>query len=205
MEDLAAHYVDRLREVQPEGPYRLLGWSTGGIIAHAMAARLEELGCVVELLAVLDAYPAEGFRDLPVPDQAEALEALLTMGGFGPEDLDGRPLELAHVTEVLRREGSPLAGLDDATVEALNRIYLHINQLVREYDHRRLTGDVLFFRAVVDTIDDTLVPELWTPYVAGRIDNTDVACSHKDMTLPEPIAHIAGVVAEHLTALDAGR
>ncbi|MFD4904904.1 amino acid adenylation domain-containing protein [Kitasatospora purpeofusca] len=205
MEALAAHYVDRLREVQPEGPYRLLGWSTGGIIAHAMAARLEELGCVVELLAVLDAYPAEGFRDLPVPDQAEALEALLTMGGFGPEDLDGRPLELAHVTEVLRREGSPLAGLDDATVEALNRIYLHINHLVREYDHRRLTGDVLFFRAVVDTIDDTLVPELWTPYVAGRIDNTDVACSHKDMTLPEPIAHIAGVVAEHLTALDSGR
>ncbi|MFB8167183.1 amino acid adenylation domain-containing protein [Kitasatospora purpeofusca] len=205
MEELAAHYVDRLREVQPEGPYRLLGWSTGGIIAHAMAARLEELGCVVELLAVLDAYPAEGFRDLPVPDQAEALEALLTMGGFGPEDLDGRPLELAHVTEVLRREGSPLAGLDDATVEALNRIYLHINHLVREYDHRRLTGDVLFFRAVVDTIDDTLVPELWTPYVAGRIDNTDVACSHKDMTLPEPIAHIAGVVAEHLTALDSGR
>ncbi|MFJ4096484.1 amino acid adenylation domain-containing protein [Kitasatospora sp. NPDC089913] len=205
MEELAAHYVDRLREVQPEGPYRLLGWSTGGIIAHAMAARLEELGHVVELLAVLDAYPAEGFRDLPVPDQAEALEALLTMGGFGPEDLDGRPLELAHVTEVLRREGSPLAGLDDATVEALNRIYLHINHLVREYDHRRLTGDVLFFRAIVDTIDDTLVPELWTPYVAGRIDNTDVACSHKDMTLPEPIAHIAGVVAEHLTALDSGR
>ncbi|MFJ8435263.1 amino acid adenylation domain-containing protein [Kitasatospora sp. NPDC094019] len=205
MEELAAHYVDRLREVQPEGPYRLLGWSTGGIIAHAMAARLEELGHTVELLAVLDAYPAEGFRDLPVPDQAEALEALLTMGGFGPEDLDGRPLELAHVTEVLRREGSPLAGLDDATVEALNRIYLHINHLVREYDHRRLTGDVLFFRAVVDTIDDTLVPELWTPYVAGRIDNTDVACSHKDMTLPEPIAHIAGVVTEHLTALDADR
>ncbi|SDT38052.1 nonribosomal peptide synthetase DhbF [Streptomyces sp. TLI_053] len=205
MEELAAHYVDRLREVQPDGPYRLLGWSTGGIIAHAMAARLEELGHVVELLAVLDAYPAEGFRDLPVPDQAEALEALLTMGGFGPEDLDGRPLELAHVTEVLRREGSPLAGLDDATVEALNRIYLHINHLVREYDHRRLTGDVLFFRAIVDTIDDTLVPELWTPYVAGRIDNTDVACSHKDMTLPEPIAHIAGVVAEHLTALDSGR
>ncbi|WP_344325023.1 thioesterase domain-containing protein, partial [Kitasatospora putterlickiae] len=202
MEELAAHYVDRLREVQPEGPYRLLGWSTGGIIAHAMAARLQELGCTVELLAVLDAYPAEGFRDLPVPDQAEALEALLTMGGYGPADLDGRPLELAHVTELLRREGSPLAGLDDATVEALNRIYLHINHLVRGYDHRRFEGDVQFFRATVDTIDDTLVPELWTPYVAGRIENTDVACSHKDMTLPEPIAHIAGVVAEHLAALD---
>ncbi|GHF34910.1 dimodular nonribosomal peptide synthase [Kitasatospora xanthocidica] len=198
MEELAAHYADRLREVQPEGPYRLLGWSTGGIIAHAVAVRLQELGQDVELLAILDAYPAEGFRELPVPDQAEALEALLTMGGFGPEDLAGRPLELDAVTELLRREGSPLAGLDDTTVAALNRIYLNTNLLVRGYDHRRYDGDVLFFRATVDTIDDTLVPELWTPYVSGRIANTDVACSHKDMTLPAPIAHIAAVIADHL-------
>ncbi|MFE6050669.1 amino acid adenylation domain-containing protein [Kitasatospora sp. NPDC056446] len=198
MEELAAHYADRLREVQPEGPYRLMGWSTGGIIAHAVAVRLQELGHEVELLAILDAYPAEGFRDLPVPDQAEALEALLTMGGFGPDDLAGRPLELDAVTELLRREGSPLAGLDDATVAALNRIYLNTNHLVRGYDHRRFDGDVLFFRATVDTIDDALVPELWTPYVSGRIADTDVACSHKDMTLPAPIAHIASVIADHL-------
>ncbi|MEU3568016.1 amino acid adenylation domain-containing protein [Kitasatospora sp. NPDC036755] len=198
LEELAAHYADRLREVQPAGPYRLLGWSTGGIIAHAVAVRLQELGHEVELLAILDAYPAEGFRELPVPDQAEALEALLTMGGFGPEDLAGRPLELGAVTEVLRREGSPLAGLDEATVAALNEIYLNTNHLVRGYDHRRFEGDVLFFRATVDTIDDTLVPELWEPYVSGRIANTDVACSHKDMTLPAPIAHIASVIADHL-------
>ncbi|MFD7901371.1 amino acid adenylation domain-containing protein [Kitasatospora sp. NPDC059747] len=198
LEELAAHYADRLREVQPDGPYRLLGWSTGGIIAHAVAVRLQELGHAVELLAILDAYPAEGFRELPVPDQAEALEALLTMGGFGPADLAGRPLELASVTALLRREGSPLAGLGDATVEALNRIYLNTNHLVRGYDHRRFDGDVLFFRATVDTIDETLVPELWTPYVSGRIADTDVACSHKDMTLPAPIAHIARVIADHL-------
>ncbi|MFJ6381596.1 amino acid adenylation domain-containing protein [Kitasatospora sp. NPDC092039] len=201
LEELAAHYADRLREVQPEGPYRLLGWSTGGIIAHAVAVRLQELGQEVELLAVLDAYPAEGFRELPVPDQAEALEALLTMGGFGPADLAGRPLELGAVTELLRREGSPLAGLDEATVAALNEIYLNTNHLVRGYDHRRFEGDVLFFRATVDTIDDTLVPELWEPYVSGRIANTDVACSHKDMTLPAPIAHIASVIADHLADL----
>ncbi|MFJ9691145.1 amino acid adenylation domain-containing protein [Kitasatospora sp. NPDC101183] len=198
LEELAAHYADRLREVQPEGPYRLLGWSTGGIIAHALAVRLQDLGQEVELLAILDAYPAEGFRDLPVPDQAEALEALLTMGGFGPEDLDGQALELPAVSALLRGAGSPLAGLDEATVDALNRIYLHTNHLVRGHDHRPFDGDVRFFRATVDTIDDTLVPELWAPYVTGRIDNTDVACSHKDMTLPEPIAHIARVIADRL-------
>ncbi|MFI9235091.1 amino acid adenylation domain-containing protein [Streptomyces sp. NPDC053079] len=202
LEELAAHYVDRLREVQPEGPYRLMGWSTGGIIAQAMATRLQDLDAGVELLAILDAYPAEGFRELPVPDQAEALEALLAMGGYGPDSLEGKPFELAHVTEVLRREGSPLASLDDATIEALNRTYLNTNHLVRAFDHRVFDGDVLFFRATVDTIDDALTPETWTPYVTGRIDNTDVACSHKDMTLPEPIAHIASVIADRLQNLE---
>ncbi|WP_344097895.1 amino acid adenylation domain-containing protein, partial [Streptomyces stramineus] len=202
LEELAAHYVDRLREVQQDGPYRLLGWSTGGIIAQAMATRLQDLGHEVELLAILDAYPAEGFRELPVPDQAEALEALLAMGGYGPDSLEGKPFELAHVTEVLRREGSPLASLDDATIEALNRTYLNTNHLVRAFDHRVFHGDVLFFRATVDTIDDELTPETWTPYVTGRIDNTDVACSHKDMTLPEPIAHIARVIGDRLRNLE---
>ncbi|MFI1783053.1 amino acid adenylation domain-containing protein [Streptomyces rubiginosohelvolus] len=202
LEELAAHYASRIREVQPEGPYRLLGWSTGGIIAHAIAAVLQEAGQEVELLAILDAYPAEGFRDLPVPDQAEALESLLTMGGYGPESLGEKELNTANVVEVLRREGSPLAALSAAKIEALGEVYLNINDLVRAYDHRVFQGDVLFFRATVDTIDDTLTPETWTPYVSGRIDNTNVACSHKDMTLPEPIAHIARVVADRLTELE---
>ncbi|AZM53797.1 non-ribosomal peptide synthetase [Streptomyces sp. WAC 01529] len=199
LEELAAHYVSRLREVQPTGPYRLLGWSTGGIIAHAMATHLQELGHEVELLAILDAYPAEGFRELPESDEAEALESLLTMGGHGPDSLAGADLTTENVIGVLRREGSPLAALPPATFEALRDIYLNTNHLVRGYDHRRFDGDVLFFRATVDTIDDTLTPETWTPYVGGRIANTDVACSHKDMTLPEPIAHIARVVAARLT------
>ncbi|MFF3533370.1 amino acid adenylation domain-containing protein [Streptomyces sp. NPDC002466] len=202
LEELAAHYVTRMREVQPAGPYRLLGWSTGGIIAHAMATRLQDLGEEVELLAILDAYPAEGFRDLPVPDHAEAMESLLAMGGHGPDAMEGKPLTTDQVIEVLQREGSPLAALTTGTLESLAGIYLNTNHLVRGFDHRRLDADVLFFRATVDTIDDTLTPDTWTPYVSGRIDNTDVACSHKDMTLPEPIAHIARVVADRLTDLE---
>ncbi|MFH9138192.1 amino acid adenylation domain-containing protein [Streptomyces sp. NPDC017524] len=202
LEELAAHYASRIREVQPEGPYRLLGWSTGGIIAHAIAAVLQEAGQEVELLAILDAYPAEGFRGLPVPDRAEALESLLTMGGYGPESLGDKELNTANVVEVLRREGSPLAMLSAARIEALGEVYLNTNDLVRAYDHRVFRGDVLFFRATVDTIDDTLTPDTWAPYVSGCVDNTNVACSHKDMTLPEPIAHIARVVAARLTELE---
>ncbi|WP_405959403.1 amino acid adenylation domain-containing protein (plasmid) [Streptomyces sp. NBC_00868] len=35
--DIAARYWKAVKSVQPEGPYYLLGWSLGGIIAHEMA------------------------------------------------------------------------------------------------------------------------------------------------------------------------
>ncbi|WP_368861098.1 alpha/beta fold hydrolase [Streptomyces actuosus] len=44
LEDMAADYVARIREVQPSGPYHLLGWSFGGVVAHAMAVQLRKAG-----------------------------------------------------------------------------------------------------------------------------------------------------------------
>ncbi|GIH92306.1 amino acid adenylation domain-containing protein [Planobispora siamensis] len=194
LRELAADYVEQLRSVQPAGPYHLLGWSTGGVIAQEMAVQLRLAGQEVALLAVLDAYPAEGLRDLPVSDEAEALEALLTMGGFAP---DAAPT-LEDAIEVLRREGSPLAGLTVETLRSLRDLYLNTNHLVRGLDTRVFDGDVLFFRATVDTIDDALTADTWRPHVGGVIDNHDVACSHKDMTRPGPIAEIGAIVAARL-------
>ncbi|WP_194912057.1 non-ribosomal peptide synthetase [Catenulispora rubra] len=55
VEDFAKLYVDALLEVQPDGPYRLAGWSSGAVIAAEMAHRLEQAGRSVERLAVIDA------------------------------------------------------------------------------------------------------------------------------------------------------
>ena len=41
---MAADYLKHVREVQPHGPYRLLGWSLGGNVVHAMAAQLQNGG-----------------------------------------------------------------------------------------------------------------------------------------------------------------
>lgn len=44
LDDLAAHYLRTVRRIQPHGPYRLLGYSLGGNIVHAIAAALESAG-----------------------------------------------------------------------------------------------------------------------------------------------------------------
>ncbi|WP_166144129.1 non-ribosomal peptide synthetase [Methylosinus sp. RM1] len=54
IEDMSAIYVDAVRRRQPRGPYHLLGWSMGGVIAMAMTARLEEQGEDVAFLGLLD-------------------------------------------------------------------------------------------------------------------------------------------------------
>ncbi|MCA9498197.1 MAG: amino acid adenylation domain-containing protein [Nitrospira sp.] len=42
---------------QPTGPYRLLGWSNGGVLAFATAQVLERQGMFVDFLGVLDTQP----------------------------------------------------------------------------------------------------------------------------------------------------
>jgi thioesterase domain-containing protein/acyl carrier protein len=53
--DLAAHAVERIRSVQPYGPYQLLGYSMGGVVAFEAARQLRAAGEEVSLLAMLDA------------------------------------------------------------------------------------------------------------------------------------------------------
>jgi amino acid adenylation domain-containing protein len=54
VEDMAARYLAAIRQVQPEGPYQLAGWSFGGTIALEMAQQLQNGGESVALLAIID-------------------------------------------------------------------------------------------------------------------------------------------------------
>ncbi|HEV7650999.1 MAG TPA: amino acid adenylation domain-containing protein [Actinophytocola sp.] len=70
--EVAADLVRHVRRVQPAGPYHLLGASFGGLVAHEVAARLEDLGHSVALLALLDSYPVPAvWRNLPPPTEEE--------------------------------------------------------------------------------------------------------------------------------------
>ena len=57
VEDMAQYYVEGLNEFQPYGPYILIGYSFGGLVALEMAQRLSDSGKQVGLLVLIDAYP----------------------------------------------------------------------------------------------------------------------------------------------------
>jgi thioesterase domain-containing protein/acyl carrier protein len=63
IEAMAAQYIAEIQTVQPCGPYRLGGWSLGGVIALEMAQQLQRWGAVVDVLVVIDSVLAH--RDDP--------------------------------------------------------------------------------------------------------------------------------------------
>ena len=54
VEMLAERYVSVVRSIRPEGPYRLAGWSAGGVIAYEMARQLLDKGETIEFLGLID-------------------------------------------------------------------------------------------------------------------------------------------------------
>jgi acyl carrier protein len=86
IEAMALRYVEEMRKVQPHGPYMLVGWSLGGLVAHEIAAHLCQNGEEVRLLGMLDSYP---FRFSEAMDEADVVAASLGFLGYPPDRLNG--------------------------------------------------------------------------------------------------------------------
>ncbi|MFK4106265.1 amino acid adenylation domain-containing protein [Streptomyces sp. NPDC019531] len=192
----AEDYVGHIRAVQPRGPYRLLGWSVGGILAHEVAVLLQEAGAEVRLLALLDAFPAEQWRERPAPEEGDALTAVLRMAGF---DRTGER-DREDVLATLRRAGSPLAGLGDRTLSRIVDIVPNHAHLMREHEHRCFEGDLLFFTAAAPRAEDWLTREAWRPHVSGEIVNHDLDCTHPQLLRDRNLDDIARRLVKELDA-----
>lgn len=66
LEELAGHYIKELQQVQPHGPYYLIGFSFGGLIAYEMAGQLIANGHQVNLVGLLDTCLTEEKRLQPL-------------------------------------------------------------------------------------------------------------------------------------------
>ncbi|WP_288436802.1 non-ribosomal peptide synthetase [uncultured Gordonia sp.] len=84
MAEIARRHVDAIRRRQPSGPYRLIGWSIGGNLAHEITRQLTDLGERVELLVLMDARTPDELALAPAQEGttadvviAERLRALI--------------------------------------------------------------------------------------------------------------------------------
>jgi nonribosomal peptide synthetase DhbF len=196
---MAVDYLAHLRSVQPHGPYHLLGWSFGGIVAHELATLLRADGEQVALLALLDCYP--GVPDHYRIDERDSLVALLDP--TRPHDLPAEDsVQVDRAVEILARDGGALAGLDRGRLAALLATMAHNRHIVRHHEPGVFDGDVLFFQATRGRVDGAPTAAAWHPYVTGTVECHPVDATHTTLNEPGPLSGIARVL---LTALEGVR
>ncbi|WP_280905808.1 alpha/beta fold hydrolase, partial [Streptomyces sp. MAA16] len=191
--EMAADYIEQIRSVQQAGPYCLLGWSFGGIVAHAMAVQLQEAGEEVSILALMDTYPASEEEiksvDAHVLDEAtlrENLNAEMRIHKQSPETA----------------EAAIVDSLDGHDVDAILRVFMNNHKIMENFSPRRFDGDILFFTATLGNAEGRPSAETWLPYISGSIDNRDIAVDHAEMNSPSSAAAICQALAEKLREMD---
>ncbi|WP_434453309.1 amino acid adenylation domain-containing protein [Lentzea sp. E54] len=195
---MADDYVRRMKQVQPEGPYHLLGWSFGGIVAYEIAARLQAAGDEVGLLANLDAYPR---TDLEQRDDEQVMFGwLLELVGHSREEFAGREVTPSDVLAVLRADNNPLAALGEQRVAAMVEGMRNHDVLLKNYEPSPYRGRMLLFTAVAGQTPEAVEEKAgrWSSFVDGQIATYRINCAHDDMMSPEPLAQVGVVVTAEL-------
>ncbi|GCE43503.1 hypothetical protein Rhow_007733 [Rhodococcus wratislaviensis] len=196
IEDLAHRYLEEMRAIQPTGPYDLLGWSLGGVIAHAMAVELQAAGEEVGTLAVMDSYPVGG--EEPPSGRLDIRDLLRGLGLQADPDAE---MSYEHAARLIDESFGTETGVRGRDLERISAGYENSRWLAHHFVPRAYDGDLLVFHATGDGDGTARAHSAgeWRPLVTGRIDEQPVDCGHNDMIEPQSLAVIGPVLSRALT------
>ncbi|MDN3260663.1 amino acid adenylation domain-containing protein [Streptomyces sp. CSDS2] len=200
IEEMAVDYADQIQRVQPHGPYHLAGWSFGGLCAHALAAEFQRRGEPVALVAVLDVIPDwQGLThaDVPAPDDRVMLLYHVGLVDDGSHH-DDEEMTFAKAREILRRQGSVLANLEEDRLTTITEISANNTHLTVDYRPGPIDGDLLLI-ACSEEQDPPVTAAAWQPYVRGTVEAHTVPGDHGSMlTRPDTLAEIGRILSAKL-------
>jgi acyl-CoA synthetase (AMP-forming)/AMP-acid ligase II/thioesterase domain-containing protein len=165
IEDLAAHYIDEVRHVQPEGPYFLVGVCSGGTIAFEMGQQLQTQGQRVAMLGLVE----------PAPLYVPGLGSYYDLASF-------------VLRQVVRRFGhhsrsvSGLSSPEQRTYFRLRRKLIANQWALRHYAPGPYRGSIHLF-LTDETLDSPENPRLgWRELATGRVEIHAIPGTHNSVT-----------------------
>ncbi|MFJ6694630.1 amino acid adenylation domain-containing protein [Streptomyces sp. NPDC091272] len=199
IEETAAEYIQLMKEVRPQGPYHLFGWSFGGLLAYEIAVQLRAAGDEVGLVANLDSYPRTGTPD--ERDEQGMLAWLLEGVGHHRSEYGGRDLVSDDIIDALRRDNSPLAQMGEERMARMIDLMTHHQRLIPHYTPGDFDGTMQLFLAEHSAWEGTDMEQVWKPWFSGTLDVHRIACNHDDILNPGPLSEIGPLVAAELDRL----
>ena len=205
LEEMASDYLDQIRGIQPGGPYLLLGWSFGGLVAYEIATQLQSQGEYGTFLALLDSYPADQRVSPHIPDDSELLADLLKEADIDPKSLEAKKESTLHVQfrELLLRKRQLPTTISEHQIAAMLKVYKHNIFLASKFVPRDFDGDLLLFIASRSAKEPR--QRIWTTHAKRRIKSYEIACEHANMLDPGPLREIASLLALELKQRTNGR
>jgi thioesterase domain-containing protein len=198
IEEMVVDYLEQIRQVQPAGPYHFIGYSFGGILAHAMAAQLRSQGEKVALDALLDAYPSDLRYVQRLPTDMEALRMFVEDDAEAPAPEEDFKTHLSTIVQYLRRRHGGFSLLDEKAFVDMIKVLQNNVVLYRNFVSPVFDGDLLLFRAVAE---QAVPAEVWRPYVLGQLEVHDIDCHHGKVLTEQSLAAIARGIAAQLSKL----
>ncbi|MET7767186.1 amino acid adenylation domain-containing protein [Nocardia sp. NPDC005366] len=194
--EIAERYFEEIRTVQPHGPYHLLGWSLGGLIAHAVAAEMRAAGEQVALLAMLDSE-ASGI-DASSISTITAGELISNLGPVMGIDFVSPDATAEQAAQQIAEHLGGGIEIDAATIERLTDAYNLSIRAAGVWQPPVVDSDLLYFTAAHDRRSDAEGHRGWAPFIRGRISNFQINATHLAMTEPGAVAQIARILNERL-------
>ncbi|TAL50364.1 MAG: non-ribosomal peptide synthetase, partial [Methylovulum sp.] len=216
VEELAAFYLKAMRDVQPQGPYYLLGGSSGGLIAYEMARQLRQSGEELALLALLDTYtPAV----LKILDDAMADDAYLDgydddarlLIAFAWDLLGGADQPIADLIngktepdELFKQIAGRLQALNIIPAEALEerlRVFKSNRQAIDSYRPQPGAGDHIVLFSAQDEASAAiaqLMVDDWERLAGSDIRVHGLACDHYSLLQEPDVQSLARILNDYL-------
>lgn len=195
IEEMAAHYVEQIRSVQPRGPYYLGGRSFGGVVAFEMAHQLRAQGEAIAALLLFDTWQPRGLRaPRAAPPGGARPGAPRRLGWRGAAAAIG--YRLRRVRRGLRQR---LWRASFALYERLDRPLpgplRNVGELTRRatslYQPRPYPGRMVLFRARAQPARLRDDPHLGWHGLADEIEVIDVEGRHRDLFEPPYVELLA--------------
>jgi thioesterase domain-containing protein len=211
LEQLAESHLEALCKVQESGPYRLIGYSLGGLIAFEMARQLESSGKDVGLLALVDTLnpwfyrnlssaEARRFRRKYLVDRIRKYSRMLKQGRY-----DRLVSSASRLTEKIAKRLAPKTGtaqqISNGPTSNIDIPSL-TEQIARSYTPREFSGRLILFRAekAMDggaEFDDH--PSLgWDRYSKNGVDIQLVPGGHESVMHMPDVVNLANKLVPYL-------
>jgi thioesterase domain-containing protein/acyl carrier protein len=182
---MAAEYITLMRSLQKEGPYRLGGWSMGGVIAFEMARQLEQQGIPVELVAMIDSSVSGGRSSIRADiDEAQLLAHFALDLGLNLDRIQlarymqNKDEAVARMIDEAKQHNALPADFDSVLPQRLFEIFKNNLRAVVEYVPQPYHGKIIYFEAQKHPVSRTPMSRIWKNFAPGGIEVYRVPGDH---------------------------